>query len=42
MLKRFINDGFGSWLPPTEFSHKEENDKWTGFKAGVNNDHELE
>jgi hypothetical protein len=41
-LKRFIDDGFGIWLPPAELSDEEANAKWIEFKADVNDDHGLE
>ena len=42
LLKRFINDGFGIWLPPAELSDEEAEAKWVEFQADVNDDKELE
>ena len=42
LLKRFIDDGFGIWLPPAELSDKEGDSKWIKFQADVNNDNGLE
>jgi hypothetical protein len=42
ILKRFIDDGFGIWLPPAELSDEEAEAKWVAFKADVNDDNGLE
>ena len=42
LLKRFIDDGFGIWLPPAEFSDREAEAEWVEFQADVNNDNRLE
>ena len=42
LLKRFIDDLFGIWLPPAELSDEEAEAKWVEFQAGVNGDNGLE
>ena len=38
LLKRFIDDGFGIWIPPAETSDKEAEAKWVDFQADFNDD----
>ena len=38
---RFINDVYGIWMPPVNYTMDESNATWTDFKADVNDDHGL-
>ena len=39
---RFIDDVYGIWMPPVNYTMDENNATWTDFKADVNDDHGLE
>ena len=39
---KFINDVYGIWMPPANYTMDENIASWNDFKADVYNEHDLE